>query len=84
MPRTCFPYMFFIFMTPKRAHAVSSASDSSSKERRTSVELLVRRSRVARHPEDGEPGLRELRVQLAELQALVRAAGVLSFGRSRG
>jgi hypothetical protein len=30
MPRTFFPYMFFILMTPKSLQAVSSASESSS------------------------------------------------------
>ena len=30
MPRTFLPYMFFILITPKSLHAVSSVSESSS------------------------------------------------------
>src|SRR5690606_36933189 len=33
MPRTCLPYMFFIFMTPNNWHKVSSGSDIKGKGR---------------------------------------------------
>ena len=81
MPRTCLPYMFFILTTPKIAHAFSSASESSSNGNdifclNFSCEAIESRDT----PKIGPAGLHELRVQVAELQPLVGAAGGVVLG----
>jgi hypothetical protein len=63
MPRTCFPYLFFGFITPNRSHTAWSGSASSSNGNFILfLEAQVRGERVARDAEHlairaPEPGL---------------------------
>ena len=80
MPRTFLPYMFFILMTSKSLHAVSSASESSSNGKPIFALKLSCDFRLSREmPKTSHFAFRNS-VEVAELLPFGRAAGRIVFG----
>src|SRR5687768_6391582 len=75
MPRTCFPYIIFCFMTPNCRQTASSGSEQLERELHLFLEALVRLQRVAGDAEDLAAGALEGAVLVAEVRALGAAAG---------
>jgi hypothetical protein len=81
MPRTCLPYMFFIRITSKRLHSVSSASDSSGNRKSIlSQKLACDFSESRDTPATTAPALRNFAYRSRNSMPSVVQPGVLSFG----